>query len=126
MSPVRWKGRTGEGSLSRERGGLVAGAIRRLIIEGRYELSKHAEREREADMIPLAALEEALSNCEMIEEYPDDPRGASCLVLGFSNQRPIHAVCTLKRDPEELFLITVYDPSKRPEHWTDQYRRRRS
>jgi hypothetical protein len=110
----------------RGRGGLGAGTIRRLVIERRYELSKHAEREREADMIPLAALEEALSNCEIIEEYPDDPRGASCLVLGFSDQRPIHAVCTLKLDPEELFLITVYDPSKRPEHWTDQYRRRRS
>jgi hypothetical protein len=53
--------------------------IHRLVAEGRYEFSKHAEREREADMISTT----------------------------------------------ELFLITVYDPSKRPEHWMDRYKRRR-
>jgi hypothetical protein len=99
--------------------------IRRLVVEGRYTFSKHAEREREADMIAMRELEEALANCQIIEDYPEDPRGPSCLVLGFSGQRPVHAVCSLKRDPEELFLITVYDPSRRPDHWTDQYGRRR-
>ncbi len=100
-------------------------AIRRLASEGRYEFSRHAEREREAEMIPVRELEEALMRCELIEDYPDDLRGPSCLVLGFSGQRPIHAVCTLKSDPEELFLITLYDPSRRPDQWLDQYRLRR-
>lgn len=104
---------------------MDAGAIRRLVVEGTYEFSKHAEREREADMIPVRDLEEALERCEIIEDYPDDPRGPSCLVLGFSGQRPIHAVCSIRRDPDELFLTTVYDPSRRPEDWTDQYRTRR-
>lgn len=99
--------------------------IRRLIAEGKYEYSKHAEREREADMILTAELEEALRHCDIIEAYPEDPRGPSCLVLGFSGARPIHAVCAPKQEPDELFLITVYDPSKRPDHWTDSYRRRR-
>ncbi len=104
---------------------MDAGTLRRLVAERKYEFSKHAEREREADMIPMRELEEALEHCEIIEDYPDDPRGPSCLVLGFSGQRPIHAVCSIRQDPEELFLITVYDPSRRPEHWMDQYRRRR-
>ena len=104
---------------------MNVGTIRRLVAEGRYVFSKHAEREREADRIPVRDMEEALANCEIIEDYPDDPRGPSCLLLGFSGQRPLHAICTMKQDPEELFLITVYDPSKRPEHWMDQYRRRR-
>lgn len=99
--------------------------IRRLVREGKYEFSKHAERERQADMIPTRELEEAMGSCKIIEDYPEDPRGPSCLVLGFSGHRPVHAVCSVKRDPEELFLITVYDPSRRPEHWTDQYKRRR-
>lgn len=43
----------------------------------------------------------------------------------FQVNDPSIAVCSLKRDPEELFLITVYDPSKRPEHWMDRYKRRR-
>ncbi|HWR21284.1 MAG TPA: DUF4258 domain-containing protein [Verrucomicrobiae bacterium] len=104
---------------------MDAATIRRLVAEGRYEFSKHAEREREADMIPTTELEEALKSSDIIEDYPDDPRGPSCLVLGFAGQRPIHAVCSLRRDPEELFLITVYDPSKRPEHWMNHYSRRR-
>ena len=99
--------------------------IRRLVAEGRYEFSKHAEREREADKILTTELEEALKHCDVIEDYPEDPRGRSCLVLGFSGKRPIHAVCALKQDPDELFLITVYDPSQRPDQWTDSYSRRK-
>jgi len=99
--------------------------IRKLAAQGKYEFSKHAERERQLDMILVNELEDALKNCEIIEDYPDDPRGASCLVLGFFGQRPIHAVCTIKVEPEELLLITVYDPSKRPNRWTENYRKRR-
>lgn len=101
------------------------GRIRRLVTEGRYGYSKHAERERELDMIYTWELEEALRNGEIIENYPDDPRGVSCLVLGFCGSKPIHAVCTIKTEPEELFLITVYDPSRRPDKWTENYRKRR-
>ena len=85
----------------------------------------HGERERQADKIAVAELEEALSECEIIEQYPDDPRGPSCLVVGFSGNRPVHAVCAVKTDPEELLLITVYDPSKRLHKWTAGYRRRK-
>jgi hypothetical protein len=104
---------------------MIAEKIRELASEVRYELSKHAEREREIDMIAVEELEEALKACEIIEEYPDDPRGISCLALGFCRQRPIHAVCTIKDEPEELFLITVYDPSKSSDKWTDNYHKRR-
>ncbi len=99
--------------------------IRRLVTEGRYGYSKHAERERELDMIYTWELEDALRNGEIIESYPDDPRGASCLVLGFCGPKPIHAVCTIKTEPEELFFITVYDPSQRPDKWTENYRKKR-
>lgn len=99
--------------------------IRALVIQGKYELSKHAERERELDMITMRELEDALSSCEIVEEYPDDPRGASCLALGFSGSRPVHAVCTVRSDPEELLLITVSDPSRRPDKWSADYRKRR-
>ncbi len=99
--------------------------IKSLVNKGKYELSMHAEKEREADKITTIELEEALKNCKIIENYPDDPRGASFLVLGFFGNRPIHAVCAMKYDPEELFLITVYDPSKKPERWADNYSKRR-
>ncbi len=99
--------------------------VRELVIQGRYEFSHHAEKEREADEISMHELEEALIGCEIIEDYPDDPRGPSFLVLGFCDERPIHAVCSIRTEPEELLLITVYDPSKHPYEWTDHYRKRR-
>ena len=101
------------------------GRIRRLVTEGRYTYSKHAERERELDMIYTWELEDALKSGEIIEDYPDDPRGASCLVLGFCGSKPVHSVCTTRSDPEELLLITDYDPSKRPNKWTKNYTKRR-
>ena len=100
-------------------------SIRRLVRAGKYEFSVHAERERESDQITVSEFERALSRCDVIEDYPNDPRGASCLVLGFAGDRPLHVVCTIKADPEELLVITLYDPSKRPEKWTDNYRKRK-
>ena len=99
--------------------------IKELISAGKYEFSKHAEREREADKISIRELEEALINCKIIEDYLDDPRGPSFLALGFSKRRPIHAVCSIRTDSEELLLITTYDPSKNPLVWTENYTKRK-
>jgi len=99
--------------------------VKELIKSGRYELTKHAEREREADRISIQEIEEALMNCKVIEDYPNDPRGPSFLILGFSKDRPIHAVCSIRTDPNELLFITVYDPSKNPLVWTENYQKRK-
>ena len=92
---------------------------------GRYTLTIHAERERQADKITTGELEAALQSCDLIEDYPEDARGHSCLALGFAGTRPVHTVCTIKDDPRELVLITVYDPSLRPGKWDVGFRRRR-
>ncbi len=99
--------------------------IQTLAGAGKYVLSIHAERERQRDRITIADLETVLQGCDLIEDYPEDARGHSCLVLGFAGARPIHAVCTVKDDPREILLITVYDPSERPDKWDPDFRRRR-
>jgi hypothetical protein len=99
--------------------------IKELVSAGKYEFSKHAEREREADRIWVRQLEEALINWEIIEDYPGDPRGPSFLALGFSEDRPIHVVGSIRANPDELLLITVYDPSKNPDAWTENYRKQK-
>ncbi len=86
-----------------------------------YEISIHADDERIADVITIFQLEFALSNCKIIEQYPDDPRGESCLVIGFTPEKlPVHVVCG-KNPSGHLILITVYIPTM--PKWRDPYTR---
>ena len=103
----------------------TADLIRSLARAGRYVLSIHAEHERQSDKITIKALETALGSADIIEDYPEDVRGHSCLVLGFAGSRPVHIVCAVKDSPREILLITVYDPSLRPDKWEPDFRHRR-
>ena len=40
----------------------------------------------------MTEIEAALMQGEMLEAYPEDSRGESCLVLGYTSAKPIHAV----------------------------------
>ena len=90
---------------------LDEGFIKKAAQAGHYELSLHADEERLNDHLTIAELEEALASCEIIEQYTDDPRGESCLALGFCRGKPIHVVCGKRREGK-LFLITVYIPAE--------------
>jgi hypothetical protein len=75
-------------------------------------LTEHADRERENDGIEIRQLKRALLGCELLEDYPDDPRGPSSLVLGFDSEgRPVHVVCAIDKN-DIVVIITVYIPSK--------------
>lgn len=59
---------------------------------------------------------------EMIEDYPEDVRGHSCLLLGIDlERRPIHVVCSPK--PEFLAIITAYTPE--PKDWDSSFKVRK-
>jgi hypothetical protein len=95
--------------------------IRTEIDKQSYEISLHADDERIAEGLTVFQLEFALSNRKIIEQYPDDPRGESCLVLGFTHERtPVHVVCG-KNPSGHLILITVYIPTM--PKWKDPYTR---
>lgn len=92
--------------------------IKSLISFKKYRLTFHAEGEREADRIFISEIEEAFSSetCMIIEDYPEDKRGHSSLVLGFTKAGdPIHMVCAIHED--SLVIITIYRPD--PELWVD-------
>ena len=89
------------------------------VRERNYRLTSHAEREREADHITVQEVEEAVLSeaCEIIEDYPTDPRGHSCLILGWTHVGlPIHLVCGHLSE-EEFIVITIYRPD--PTQWID-------
>ena len=92
--------------------------IQSQIRAKQYRLSGHAEIEREADQITISEISQSLlsEQAEIIENYPDDRRGASCLILGFTLQKnPIHVVCGVAR--EIVIIITVYRPNA--DEWVD-------
>ena len=64
--------------------------IRYLISRDQYELSLHAQQERLEDDLDIVEIEAALMRGELLEDYPEDPRGESCLVLGYADTKPIH------------------------------------
>ena len=58
----------------------------------------------------------------IVEDYPEDARGASCLMLGNGDSgRPLHVVCAPKAD--YLAVITAYLPS--PTQWAADWRPRK-
>ena len=61
-------------------------------------------------------VKEALLNGEIIENYPEDKRGHSCLAYGKTLiKKDIHVLCGVAYDI--LWVITVYEPD--PEEWVN-------
>lgn len=84
----------------------------------------HAVRQmsRPGRMISPGELEAIVATGEAIEDYPEDAREHSCLLLGFGDgRRPIHVVCAPKAD--YLAIITAYIPH--PDQWTADFRKRK-
>lgn len=92
--------------------------IKAKIKNEEYVYSLHADLERKSDDLTLQEVENALLNGEILEEYPDTGRGVSCLIVGFSNNIPIHIVCGWRED--KILLITTYipKPPKFIDPWT--------
>ena len=89
--------------------------IQRLVRQNDYEFSFHAQQERLEEDLDVTDIEAALLGmAEILEDYPNDPRGESCLMLGFAGDRPIHVVlgwAARKRDGRKtLRIVTVYIP----------------
>lgn len=77
---------------------------------------------RPTPMISPAEVEAVLLSGDMIEDYPADARGHSCLMLGTPEGRSVHVVCSPK--PEYLAVITAYVPV--PALWSPDVRKRLS
>ena len=96
----------------------VLDAIQTKIERREYEFSKHAVDQSIIRNISVAEIEEAIRNrSEMIEDYPDDKYGPSCLILGFTKAgRPLHIQCSYP-SRDIIKIITLYEPN--PSHWLD-------
>ncbi|NCJ06100.1 DUF4258 domain-containing protein [Synechococcales cyanobacterium C] len=72
-------------------------------------------------MIATTEVEAVVITGEVIEDYPEDARGHSCLILGYGrDDRAIHVVCAPK--DEYLAILTAYLPN--PNQWTLDFKGR--
>ena len=97
--------------------------LRSKIANGQFEFSQHAVDQSIIRHITVQEIREALANSQIVEGYPDDKYGPSCLVLGFTlAHRPLHILCSYPSRPL-VKIVTLYEPD--PDLWID-FRTRRS
>ena len=96
--------------------------LRSKFRRNRYEFSRHAVDQTILREISVQEIREAITTGEIIEDYPDDKYGPSCLIYGLTRQqRPLHIQCSYPMR-SIVKVITVYEPD--PKRWVD-YRVRR-
>lgn len=97
--------------------------LRTKIAANRFEFSRHALDQSILREITVQELREAILGGEVIEDYPEDKYGPSCLIFGITkSDRPLHIQCT-HPSRDVVKIITLYQPD--PEQWID-YKVRRS
>ena len=100
-----------------------SGKIKEKVKEGKYFMSQHAIIESAKDMVDDEDIEEAISNGQLLEDYPDDRRGHSCLICGkMRDGRYLHVVVGMTE--ENAVMITTYLPS--PNKWETPFKRRKN
>ena len=95
----------------------------RISASKRVLFLPHAVRQmsRPDRMIKPSEVRLVIEKGNVIEDYPEDARGHSCLLLGFGDEnRPVHVVCAPKDD--YLAIITAYLPDVN--EWSPDYRER--
>lgn len=98
---------------------LVRNAAKKKVLFLTHAVRQMSRFDR---MISTSEVRQVIEKGELIEDYPDDIRGHSCLILGHgNNNRPIHIVCSPKED--YLSIITAYLPY--PGQWEDNFRKRK-
>ncbi len=97
-------------------------ALRQCLVERAYLLTAHASDRAAQRGIVSREIEEVIAAGEVIEDYPDDKYGPSCLILGYTQAgRVLHVQVSY---PPAVKVITVYEPAS--DQWDETFRVRKS
>lgn len=96
--------------------------IQAAIRHTEFSLTLHAQQQITARQIRIAEIRTALlsEDAEIIEDYPGDPRGSSCLVFGKIGNKVLHVHISY---PPEIVIITAYRPDQ--SRWMPGFKRRK-
>lgn len=98
--------------------------LRHKVALGQVEYSLHAVRQMVARNITPEEVTQSVLAGEVIEDYPDDKYGPSCLVFGrTASRRPLHVQGT-HPDRPLVKVITAYEPD--PAEWDETLKRRKT
>lgn len=88
-------------------------AIQEAVSQGEYQYTLHATQRTTIRKISRTELTQAIAKAEIIEEYPQDKYGPSCLLYGETDTgRILHIQISL---PPSVKIITAYEPD--PNEW---------
>ncbi len=91
--------------------------IRKKFRGLQYEYALHAVDQSILKRITRREVEEAVASGQIIESYPTDKYGPTCLIFGLTTEgRPIHVQCT-HPTREKVKIVTLYEPGR--EEWID-------
>ncbi len=93
------------------------------VANGRRLVGGHALREANNEGLDLQGVWAAVAvGCQVIEDYPTDPRGPSCLILCWIGSIPVHTVVAWSPTKSYAFMITVYRPDRDHKwQWLNNY-----
>ena len=83
-----------------------------LAVPSSMVITQHSRRRFDERGIKIQDVCQTIQSGQIIEQYPDDFPFPSCLILGYSEGRPVH-VCASIQD-NMMYVITAYipDPTK--------------
>jgi hypothetical protein len=97
--------------------------IQRKFASVKWVYTKHAVGESAIERgIWSYEVEEAIGRGKIIEDYPTDKYGPSCLILGWEKKRPLHIQVSCPRSEEKIEVITLYELDL--EEWKEGFRER--
>ena len=99
--------------------------VRRFVAAGSWLPKSHALIRLERRSILMTDVLSGLETAEIVEDYPQDQRGPSILILCLDEAGlPIHAICGIPSNNARVtHLVTVYRPD--PLEWFDDWKTRR-
>ena len=87
-----------------------------------FEFSKHAVDQSIIRRISVEEVRVAILNGEVIEDYPNDKYGPTCLIFGRKKAgRPLHVQCSYP-SRSLIKIVTLYEPN--PANWIDFKKRK--
>lgn len=98
--------------------------VRQLIRTGSVRVSEHGYDELADDGITVKEVLDGIENAQIVEEYPDYPKG-KCILLLQKDKRdnPVHVLWGIPKGYDKpAVLITAYRPD--PKRWDPSFLRR--